>query len=492
MRAAALFLLALSASTAVSASYRPSLPRSLLHPSHSPGSSIRYRKAMSSWSESPSSVPSSTRTFSPVDFGGDPTGVADSTAAIAAAVSALLNASRTAGVRDANGILDCGGSILDLQGGEYLTSSPLVIPAYYGNLEVRAGTLRASASFPVDRFLVEVGRGGQLDGNNVDVSLSGLFLDASQVALGCINATGLFGGVIGPQIYAFNFTGVGIEVLSGHEVTVMQTWVGEYWWSDKRKENGTASTAVGIRVDGNDHIVDDVIVFSSHVGLEVTGGANLISTVHTWNLANGNNGTGILVNTSQARLVNVYLDWTDLRIVAPPPGTAGGLARVTVTDSFFLCGGRIQLLNTDPTRSSDADGILIDGAQFIVSYCHFSGFNAVEAVGLWGGQITDVTVQGILAEPGVGVTSTVMTTTVSSATPTKKFTANFTSLLLFDVSRVPIQTVTYALVLADGATPVPAHAVRPIEGGIVTVETSSPVAGSVTITVDQSKRRGPA
>jgi hypothetical protein len=116
----------------------------------------------------------------------------------------------------------------------------------------------------------------------------------------------------------------------------------------------------------------------------------------------------------------------------------------------------------------------------------------VEAVGLWGGQITDVTVQGILAEPGVGVTSTVMTTTVSSATPTKKFTANFTSLLLFDVSRVPIQTVTYALVLADGATPVPAHAVRPIEGGIVTVETSSPVAGSVTITVDQSKRRGPA
>jgi hypothetical protein len=259
MRGAALF--ALLASTAA---FRPSLPRSLLHPSHSPGSSIRYRKAMSSWSESPSSVPSSTRTFSPVDFGGDPTGVANSTAAIAAAVSALLNASHTAGVRDANGILDCGGAILDLQGGEYLTSSPLVIPAYYGNLEVRAGTLRASASFPVDRFLVEVGRGGQLDGNNVDVSLSGLFLDASQVALGCINATGLFGGVIGPQIYAFNFTGVGIEVLSGHEVTVMQTWVGEYWWSDKRKENGTASTAVGIRVDGNDHIVDDVIVFSSH------------------------------------------------------------------------------------------------------------------------------------------------------------------------------------------------------------------------------------
>lgn len=106
-------------------------------------------------------------------------------------------------------------------------------------------------------------------------------------------------------------------------MTVQQTWVGEYWWSDSRKENGTATTANGIVVIGNDHVISDVVVFSSKAGIMVEGEfggqaafcvslqrtlashpgeADLISNVHTWNLATANGGSGIVVNASQTRI----------------------------------------------------------------------------------------------------------------------------------------------------------------------------------------------
>ena len=61
-------------------------------------------------------------------------------------------------------------------------------------------------------------------------------------------------------------------------------------------------SATGIWLDGNDHYLTNVIVFSSHVGVMVSGNANIITGVHTWNLATVNNGTGIYVTASQTRL----------------------------------------------------------------------------------------------------------------------------------------------------------------------------------------------
>ena len=46
---------------------------------------------------------------------------------------------------------------MNLQGGAYLLSAPLVIPTFVGNLHFKDGTLRASASFPKDQHLVHVG-----------------------------------------------------------------------------------------------------------------------------------------------------------------------------------------------------------------------------------------------------------------------------------------------------------------------------------------------
>ena len=240
-----------------------------LYPPHSKGSASRYRRVVQAWPHAAPAADAS-HVYSPLDFGGDPSGETDSTLAVQDALDAVLNAS-TPGIRDANDIRDCGGATLDLQGGAYMISAPIVIPAYYGNLRITQGTLRASPAFPTHSYILESGAGGGADGNNIDVLFDELFLDASQVAAGGLLAVGLFGGVIGPQVYVFNFTTAGINISSGHEVTVQQTWVGEYWWSDSRKENRNASTAQGIIVNGNDHVVSDVVVFSSKAGIVLNG-----------------------------------------------------------------------------------------------------------------------------------------------------------------------------------------------------------------------------
>ena len=42
--------------------------------------------------------------------------------------------------------------------------------------------------------------------------------------------------------------------------------------------------SVGVQINGNDHYLDNVIVFDyAHVGVQVNGAANVLTTVHTWN-----------------------------------------------------------------------------------------------------------------------------------------------------------------------------------------------------------------
>jgi hypothetical protein len=341
------------------------------------------------------------------------------------------------------------------------------------------GSLHASADFPRDRYLIEVGNatvGGK--GSNIDVSLSSLFLNAYQ-ASGCIHTENLQGGVIGPQVYAFNFSAFGILASAGFELTIMQTWAAEFWFSDPRKENGTATgNATGIFKDGNDGVVDDCVIFSSKVGLWVGGAANQVNSVHTWNLANGNGGIGILATAPQQRYTACYLDWNDIVFTAP--------SRVSFTGGFFLCGARIRLV---APPDGVADGVYIAANQYIGAYCHFGGYSAVQADGDFS-SVTDVSVVGTLAESGINVRGPTATLTQFASSPTSSFLFNFSNALLFDAAGVPITSITTSLVLdTPGQAPVPIVA-RKAEGALVRVDVAEAITGAVTVVVDQSKRRG--
>jgi hypothetical protein len=281
----------------VEAARRPSM-QTLLPSTMSTASRGRLRNVMASWRDVPA-VGANDPTVRPTDFGADPTGKTDSTAAFLQAVAAVL-AHNTSGHVLSAGIADLGGVTLDLSGGDYLVSSPLVIPAGYGNFRIIDGSIRASSTFPPARYLIEIG-GACSNGQgscNADAGLQGLLLDGSHIAAGCVSISATMGANLGPQNYFIGFTTAGIALNGGHESMIHETWLAAYPWDSPEKEH---NSAVGIGMYGNDHFLEDVIIFSALIGLQVSGAANLISGTHCWNDATGNGGIGILNQGSQNR-----------------------------------------------------------------------------------------------------------------------------------------------------------------------------------------------
>ena len=232
-----------------------------------------HRREMATWSGP--SLSAGAPTVNPVDFGADPTGKADSTAAFTAAMAAVL-AHNTSGHRMSDGIYDLGGVVLDLQGGDYLISAPLVVPQYAGNMHIIDGTLRASPTFPAGDYVLDVcvsgaakcsppsGQGSCCE----NVGMSGLTLDGSHVALGCLRISNTMGATLDGSSAIFGFTGTGIDIAGGHETMISETWVAAYFWNDPKKESNAAT---GIYIGGNDHYVSNTIVFSARVGVHLTG-----------------------------------------------------------------------------------------------------------------------------------------------------------------------------------------------------------------------------
>ena len=129
------------------------------------------------------------------------------------------------------------------------------------------------------------------------------------------------------------------------------------------------------------------------------------------------------------------------------------------------------------------------GNEFTASYCHFTGYSGVQADGNFS-RVTDVTIQGTLTEPasGIGARNTRATLSATALVPTSSFLLNFSNALLFDPLAVPIQSVVATLSLDSLAQAPVAVVARTPEGALVRVDTAAPVTGTVTVTVDQSRR----
>lgn len=109
----------------------------------------RTGSSSSTMSASPAPASNPLRSVSPVQFGGDPTGVKDSTAAVLAALGVCLNASkRSAGGTFSFGAANAGGCTVDLEGGEFLISQTVAIPTGVSNMKIQGGSLVANAASP--------------------------------------------------------------------------------------------------------------------------------------------------------------------------------------------------------------------------------------------------------------------------------------------------------------------------------------------------------
>jgi hypothetical protein len=271
------------------------------HPqNHAPEALLRRISASNPATLSGDASPAATRrpfslgrSISPVDFGADPTGRKDSWAALNATLTACLNQSNLSpnghfpgdtSFGNGKAILDMGGCDIDLGGGEYRISRPLVLPEYTANMQFGRGSLVAAPEFKGD-FLFVIGVKGSCrvpQGScNIDINFPELFLDGAHVASG-MQINNVMGVTIGPGGYFLNFTLYGLQINAGHEVMMDRCGFGETNFDFDHEKEGRDPNATAIQINGNDHYILNSIVFSAKVGVEVNGAADYVSGVHVW------------------------------------------------------------------------------------------------------------------------------------------------------------------------------------------------------------------
>lgn len=431
---------------------------------------------------------------SPLDYGADPLGVRDSAPAFAQCIAACVNYSVAidslghfpgdASFNNGHYIANAGGCEIDLGGGEYLLSSPVVFPEYVGNMRLGHGSLVADDTpgvFPNSSFLIIVGIPGSCkvpQGScNVDLGFPELFLDGRAVASG-LQINNVMGTTVGPGLYALNFSNYGIQINQGHEVMIDRAWLGETNF-DFQFTQAAPPRATAIQINGNDHYVLHTVVFSAKVGLEVNGAANFVSGTHVWfprnqALAFVDEGVKAFhITQSGNRFTGCYIDGSR----AVFEGAA--LGKNVWVNGFECCAGVPDVPH----------GILLLGdavGNGLVITSNLFGGGTIFWQPLTPGLPAPKSVSGTRIDSnsfsgnGAGTRATI-TTAVSGATST---TLNFCALLTFPV----IDHVAAIVVAAENGFPT-AVARAPV-GCTVVVETSEPLEGNLTVTVDSSAPGG--
>jgi hypothetical protein len=469
---------------------------------------------------------------SPAHFGGDPTGRADSTADVLAALDVCLAAAdKTANGQFSVGSKDAGGCVLDLDGGEWLMSKPLRIRTYISNMQVADGSLVAdphSASWrdatgyhnggqlhehlghhPAPRrYLIEIGEtpttkpcvdhGPLKEGScNEAIGLRGLFLDGSHGSNGIL-VNKVMGTTIG-QSYLLNFTDFGIMVNKGHEVMIEEVWLGEtnfdFKFSAARPPRATA-----IQINGNDDYIQNSIVFSAEIGLQNNGAANYVSGLHVWMPWNGagsfpdccqaeycavsvaidDRGVPVPGKVTQNRYEGCYVDCSVAQFVNP--------SLVEWSDGYVL-GGLGILVDAD---HGTVDRLTITTTEFMGGGISLRQPNTNRSAAVL---VTDTFIDGNLFYPVAGGfgpnrtnTSTARSSrasrTMTSVAPMQRWLFDFCSDLLFP----NITAVRHSFTAATGF---PVAVARPPEDGgcVVAVELNHASAGTMIVDVDTSRWR---
>lgn len=266
--------------------------------------------------------------------------------------------------------------------------------------------------------------------------------------------------------YIVHFTTTGIEVQSGHETYIRNSFLGQHITAGgdpgERNFSGTA-----INLKGNDNALTDVVIFSAAIGVMISGQANILSGVHCYNKATGFGGTGIylkLPGLTQTRIVNSYLDYTG--IVAEDP------VQLQISNTFFLGDAYIVLKSINGV----VNGVSIVDNTFSGSGKGLGIVQLDQSNGAF--KNIDQVVVDRNNVRGMGNKATVAKG--STQGNGSSWTLDFNSVLLFPNL---IKHVQYSLSTSNGAFP--NHVLRNTSENQVVVESDVAVSGSVYAMVDQ-------
>ncbi|KAG6641440.1 polygalacturonase QRT3-like [Carya illinoinensis] len=435
-----------------------------------------------SFTGQPSVAALSPHVYHVTSYGADPTGREDSTEALLRAISDAARGPSTGSLLE--GIQNLGGAQINLDGGNYVITQPLRLPATgVGNLMIHGGTLRASDDFPTDGYLIDLSASST--SNNEEnresskdaellsssspynceyITLRDLMLDSNYRGGGIAVINSLRTSI--DNCYISHFTTNGILVQGGHETYIRSSFLGQHITAGgdhgERDFSGTA-----INLMGNDNAVTDVVIFSAAIGIMVSGQANILSGVHCYNKATGFGGTGIylkLPGLTQTRIVNSYLDYTG--IVAEDP------LQLHISNSFFLGDAYIVLKSIKGV----AHGVNIVDNMFCGSD------KGIEIVQLdqSNGPFKDID-QVVIERNnvrGMNIKSTVARGSVNGKG--NLWVVDFNNVLIFPNL---IRNVQYSL-SATGSQ-FPNHALRNVSNNIVEIQTDLDIPATVFVIADQ-------
>ncbi|KAK1280684.1 Polygalacturonase QRT3 [Acorus gramineus] len=413
--------------------------------------------------------PLRSRILNPIEYGADPTGAGDSSDAFMQAVADAYSMRR--GLELLPGISDLGGVVIDLQGGNYNISKPIVFPSGSGNLVMQGGTLRASPTFPPDGYLIDLQSPTSAPNNYhyEDITFRDLLFDSSYVSGGLHVLDSVRTRV--DNCFFIHFSTRGILVESGHETFVSNTFLGQHVTAggDPLERNFTGTA---IELASNDNVLTDIAIFSAATGVVLRGQANILTGVHCYNKATFWGGVGVLVSLpglGQTRIDNCYMDYTGIVLEDP--------VQVHITNAFFLGDANIVL----KSKNGKVSGLnIVDNM--------FSGSNkGVPIVHLdeSGGAFRDVN-QVVIDRNNVnGMALKASVARSVTRAQGSQWVFDFSPVLVFPNR---IYDVQYSLYLEGSAFTM--HAITDVLNNTVVVRSANPVDAVVSMVVDQNSMLG--
>ncbi|KAH7520969.1 polygalacturonase QRT3 [Ziziphus jujuba] len=435
------------------------------------------------------------------DFGGDPTGVKDSTEHIQALLLAATGQGPSPG---AQGVMSGAGSgpsqgsltagvpnkagTADFEGGTYKVSKPVQVPPG-GNIVIKDGTIQASNDFPqggpvfdaspkqappaenTESFVDEVEPAQLSDPDPSSfsfeyVTFQNIMIDSNHRGAGISLSNALRTSIENVYVAHFSTTGINVHP-SSSETYISNSFLGQHPTAGRDPHEGNF-TGTAINLSGTNNALTDVVLFSSAVGVDVSGHGNTLSGVHCYNKATRFGGTGIYLRKSglgQNRIINSYLDYTG--IVAEDP------LQLHVSNSFFRGDAFVALKSVkgvvsgvnivDNTFSGSSKG------TGIVQLQQSNGpFKKIDQVVVDRNSVEGMNNKATVAKGVVQGNGT-------------SFTVDFNPVLLFPNR---IRHVQYSLIATNGAFP--NHVLRSVSNNRVVVATNVPVSATVFATVDQN------
>ena len=247
-------------------------------------------------------------------------------------------------------------------------------------------------------------------------------------------------------------------------------WLGETNFDYSFSETDLPK-AIAIQINGNDHFIRDVIVFSSKIGLEVNGAADYISGVHVWFpnnqalcFADQHGVMAFHVTVGQNRFDGCYIDGS--RAVFE----GGGLSGNTWVNGFECCAGCGGAHGVELRGNSVGPGLTITHNLFRGGNVYS---NATGPVSVKGTRIDSNSYTG----DGRGTRVAAVLSQTNSATWQFDFCDRLVFPTISHVRSITVQAEPNAFPVATA---------RAAVGCTLLVETSVAFTGTVTVEVDSS------